>query len=43
MKKLALVVIAALFVMIAISGCNATRGAGEDISSAGKHISNIGN
>ena len=42
MKKFALVVIAALFVMIATSGCNAMRGAGTDLSDTGKHIEKIG-
>ena len=42
MKKLTLVVIAALFVMIAISGCNALRGAGTDIAATGKNIEKAG-
>ena len=43
MKKLALVVVAAICLMVVASGCNATRGAGKDISDAGKHIQNVGN
>ena len=42
MKKLTLLVIAALFVMIATSGCNALRGAGTDLSDTGKHIEKAG-
>ena len=42
MKKLTLVVLAALFVMLAVSGCNAMRGAGKDISDTGKHIEKAG-
>ena len=43
MKKLSLLVLGVIFLMIATVGCNAARGAGKDISDAGKHVSNIGN
>ena len=43
MKKITLAILAVMFLMGALAGCNATRGAGQDISDAGKHISNIGN
>lgn len=42
MKKIMLAILAVMFLTGAIVGCNATRGAGQDISDAGKHISNIG-
>ena len=32
----------ALFVMLAVSGCNALRGAGTDLSDTGKHIEKVG-
>ena len=43
MKKFTLVVLAAVFLMISTVGCNAAKGAGQDIQNAGKHVSNIGN
>ena len=42
MKKIVLAILAVIVLTGALSGCNATRGAGEDIKSAGEHISNIG-
>ena len=42
MKKLVLLSLLAVILMTSTLGCNATRGAGQDISDAGKHISNIG-
>ena len=43
MKRLFLLMLAALFIMVSTSGCNAARGAGKDLSDTGKHIQNIGN
>ncbi|MFA6141930.1 MAG: entericidin A/B family lipoprotein [Candidatus Omnitrophota bacterium] len=43
MKKIALAVLAIVFLASALTGCNAARGAGKDIQDAGKHVSNIGN
>ena len=43
MKKLTLLILAALLLTISTMGCNAARGAGRDISDTGKHIQNIGN
>ncbi|HAZ10147.1 MAG TPA: entericidin, EcnA/B family [Candidatus Omnitrophica bacterium] len=34
--------LAVLFLIISTVSCNATRGAGTDIKSAGQHIENIG-
>jgi predicted small secreted protein len=34
--------LAALFLMISTLGCNALRGAGKDIESAGSHIQDVG-
>ena len=42
MKRLTLAILAVMFLMGALTGCNATRGAGQDISDAGKHISDVG-
>lgn len=42
MKKFAFLMFGALFLMISTLGCNATRGAGQDIQDTGKHIENIG-
>ena len=42
MKRFSLLMLAVLFLMISTLGCNAARGAGKDIESAGKHIENIG-
>ena len=42
MKKIVLAILAVMVLTGALAGCNATRGAGQDISSAGQHISNIG-
>ena len=43
MKKITLAILAIIVLTGALSGCNATRGAGEDIKSAGQHVANIGN
>jgi predicted small secreted protein len=43
MKKLALLILAALLLTISTIGCNAARGVGKDIQDTGKHVSNIGN
>ena len=43
MKKIALAILAVIFLTGALAGCNAARGAGKDISDTGKHIQNIGN
>lgn len=43
MKKIYSLMFVALLLMIATAGCNAFRGAGEDISDAGKHMQNVGN
>ena len=42
MKRFSLLMLAALFLMISTVGCNALRGAGKDISSAGGHIQDVG-
>jgi predicted small secreted protein len=42
MKKFTLLSLLVLIVMTSLLGCNATRGAGKDIESAGKHIEKIG-
>jgi predicted small secreted protein len=42
MKKFSFLVLAALFLMFSILGCNMFRGAGKDISDTGKHIENVG-
>ena len=42
MKKITLAILAVMFLAGALAGCNATRGAGQDISDTGKHIENIG-
>ena len=42
MKKFTLAILAVMFLMGALAGCNATRGAGQDISDTGQHIKNIG-
>ncbi len=42
MKKLTLLGLAAMVLMISILGCNAFRGAGQDLSDTGKHIENVG-
>lgn len=42
MKRFYLLTLAVLFLMISTSGCNALRGAGEDISNAGGHIQEVG-
>jgi predicted small secreted protein len=41
MNKVYLLILTA-FLMTSILGCNAMRGAGKDIESAGQHIENIG-
>jgi predicted small secreted protein len=43
MKKFTLLSLLALILMTSLLGCNAFRGAGKDIESAGQHIENIGN
>jgi FixJ family two-component response regulator len=43
MRKVYLMILATAFLMTSILGCNALRGAGEDISNAGGHIQNVGN
>ena len=43
MKKIVLAILAVIFLTGALAGCNATRGAGKDLSDTGKHIQNIGN
>jgi len=43
MKKFTLLMLVALFLMVSTLGCNAARGAGRDVSDAGKHMQNIGN
>ena len=42
MKRLTLLALVAVFLMISTIGCNAARGAGRDIESAGQHVENIG-
>jgi predicted small secreted protein len=42
MKKVSLLMLAALFLMISTVGCNAARGVGKDLSDTGKHMENIG-
>ena len=42
MRKIALAILAVIFLTGALAGCNATRGAGKDISDAGQHIQKIG-
>jgi len=42
MKKLTLLIIAISLLTISTVGCNAARGVGKDIESAGKHVENIG-
>ncbi len=42
MKKISLLMFVALFLVMSISGCNAARGVGRDISDTGKHIEGIG-
>jgi len=42
MKKIALAILAVMLLSSALLGCNAMRGAGEDLSDTGKHISNVG-
>ena len=43
MKKFVLLSLLAVILMTSVLGCNAARGAGKDISDAGKHVQNIGN
>ena len=43
MRKIILAILAVIVLAGAFAGCNATRGAGEDIKSAGQHIANVGN
>jgi predicted small secreted protein len=42
MKKITLLSLVALVLVIALLGCNAFRGAGQDLSDTGKHIENVG-
>lgn len=42
MKKITLWSLAVLVLMTSILGCNAFRGAGQDLSNTGKHIENVG-
>ena len=42
MKKIALAILAVIVLSGVLAGCNATRGAGQDISDAGQHIQKIG-
>jgi predicted small secreted protein len=42
MKRISLLMLVGLFLITSILGCNAMRGAGKDIESAGQHIENIG-
>jgi predicted small secreted protein len=42
MKKLAFLSLVVLILMTSLLGCNAFRGAGKDLSDAGKHIENAG-
>jgi predicted small secreted protein len=38
MKRFSLLMLVALFLMVSTLGCNATRGAGQDLENAGKSI-----
>jgi len=42
MKRISALMLVAILLVVSALGCNATRGAGKDISDAGKHIQNIG-
>ena len=42
MKKLTLLSLLVLVLMVSILGCNAFRGAGQDLSDTGKHLENVG-
>ena len=42
MKKITLAILAGIVLIGALAGCNAMRGAGEDLSDTGKHIQKIG-
>jgi predicted small secreted protein len=42
MKRFSLLILGGLFLITSILGCNAMRGAGTDIESAGQHIENVG-
>ena len=42
MKKAALAILAIVFLVGALAGCNAARGVGQDISNTGQHIQKIG-
>lgn len=42
MKRVTLWSLAVLVLMTSILGCNAFRGAGQDLSDTGKHIENVG-
>ena len=42
MKRMTLLGLAALILVTLILGCNAFRGAGEDLSNTGKHLENVG-
>lgn len=42
MNKMILVILAVIFLTGALTGCNAVRGVGQDMSDAGQHIQKIG-
>lgn len=42
MKKNTLFVFVAIILSVLILGCNAFRGAGQDIADTGRHIENVG-
>ena len=41
-RKFGLLGVAVLILMTLILGCNAFRGAGQDLSDTGKHLENVG-
>ena len=42
MKKFILLSLAGLLLVATLLGCNAFRGAGQDLSDTGKHLENVG-
>ena len=42
MKRISLMMLFGLFLTISLTGCNAWRGAGKDMSDTGQHIQNTG-
>ena len=42
MKRFALLMLMVLFLMLSTLGCNAMRGAGQDVSDTGQHMQNVG-